>query len=90
MFMKDDAKKRIASLIISKREGDSEEIQKAPMTEEKVTSDYDMGMETAAEELLSAVESKSASSIVDAMKSLITMINDEHEDMERSNPEGEA
>ena len=86
MFMKDDAKKKIAAIIISRRgkenSTESEEIS-APKNEDGENTDYEMGMKTAAEEMISAVESKDPRKLVEATKSLMSMIKDEHEDMER-------
>lgn len=84
MFMKDDKNKRVAALIISrKKDGASEpEMKPAPVGDDGVPKDFEMGMNTAAEELISAVESKDPKKLVEAAKSLISMIKDEHESEE--------
>lgn len=88
MFMKDNRKKNVAAIIISKMKPNGEmesETKKAPETEEGTRSDYSMGMESAAEEIIAAVETKDAKKLVNAAKALVSMIKDEHEDDERSN-----
>ena len=90
MFMKDNKNKGIAALIIAKKKkpDDSEpEIQTAPKNEEGMNTDYEMGIDTALDDVMSALDSKNKASLKSAMKSLVTMIIDEQEDLSRSNPE---
>jgi hypothetical protein len=86
MFMNDDKNKKIAALIISKKKSpDSDaEVKPAPMGENGAPNDYEMGMKTAAEEMISAVESKDSKKLVEAAKSLIAMIRDEQDDEDDS------
>ena len=70
MLMKPDKKKSIASLIIGSsapQEGASE----MPGQEEEPQGD--MGLESAAEEIMSAVKSGDAKGLVDALKSFMDM-----------------
>jgi len=89
MFMKDDSKKKIAALIIAKKnpEGESE-MKNAPKDDKDNESSYDMGLDSAAEEIIQAVEAKDAKKIKEALKSFVSMCMSEEEDSERSNEEG--
>ena len=93
MFMKDDKKKSMAAVIIAKKkampEGEVEEISNAPKTEDNVMSDYDMGMDTCAEDIMSAFESKDKKALISALKSFMSMAESQDDDTERANPESE-
>jgi hypothetical protein len=73
MLMKDD-KKNSVSLIMGKLMGDKKEgeVNEAP-SEAGAVQDDSVGMETAAQELLQAIDQKSVKGIVDAIKSMIEM-----------------
>jgi hypothetical protein len=88
MMMADKGKKGIA-IILSKMKGGEEEMKKAPMSEEGAESDHEMGLTSAAEEILRAVKSDNPKALVEAMKAFYDMCGSEEEDMERSNPEME-
>lgn len=77
MLMKDDKKKSV-SLIMGKLMGDKPEVSEAP-TEDGVEQDDSVAVDTAAEELLAAIEAKSAKGIVQAIKSLIEMCSEPSE-----------
>ena len=74
MFMKDDKKKSV-SLIMDKMMGPAKE---AP-TKDGIEQDDSMAVDTAAEELISAIESKSAKGVVAAIKSLMELCESEEE-----------
>jgi hypothetical protein len=78
MLMKDDKKKSV-SLIMGKLMGQPEQ---APTTD-GVEQDDSMAVDTAAEELISAIHAKSAKGVVQALKSLMEMMDDD------SQPESE-
>lgn len=81
MLMKPD-KKNPASLIVGKLMGkpdDSESMdsEQSPMSEDgSAESDDSVAVNTAAEELMSAIEMKSAKGIVEAMRSLMELLKD--------------
>lgn len=90
MFMKDNKNKGIAALIIAKKnkpEDQESKLESAPKNEEGMNTDYEMGIDTALDDVMSALDSKNKVALKTAMKSLVTMIIDEQEDMSRSNPE---
>lgn len=90
MFMKDNKNKGIAALIIAKKnkpEDQESKMESAPKNEEGMNTDYEMGIDTALDDVMSALDSKNKVALKTAMKSLVTMIIDEQEDMSRSNPE---
>ena len=89
--MMSDNKKNRATLIIakmSKKPKDSEsEYEKPPMNERDEPVDSSMGLQSAAEELLAAVESKDAKAVMSAMKSFYDMCASEDEMMESEDDE---
>lgn len=74
MLMADD-KKNTATLIMKKMMGDKPVTEEAP-TKDGVEQDDSVAVETAAEELISAIEMKSTKGIVEAIKSLIELIQE--------------
>lgn len=66
MLMKDN-KKNMASLIVAGIKGPKE----APMSQDGAEQDNSMAEDTAAEELLAAIEQKSPKGIVEAFKNLM-------------------
>lgn len=80
MLMKD--KKKDVALIISKMKPEGEEMVDAPMSEDGGVVDNSIALESAAEELIQAVESKDASLVVAALKSLMEMAREEQEPSE--------
>lgn len=66
MLMHDDKKKKIASLIVAGIKGP----QQAPQSEDGAEQDNSIAEDTAAEELLAAIEQKSPKAIVEAFKNL--------------------
>ena len=83
--MKDDKKKSV-SLIMDKMMGPAKE---AP-TEDGVEQDDSVAVDTAAEELISAIESKSPKAVVAAIKSLIELCQSEPEANEPASYDPEA
>jgi len=75
MIMSDDKKKR-ATLIAAKLSGPME-----PM-ENEVEQDNSIAEDSAAEELIAAIESKSPKAVVEAMKSLMELCSSSEEDSE--------
>lgn len=73
MLMKDDSKKKMASLIVA--------ANKPPQASEveNVESDNSMAEDSAAEDLISAIEQKSAKGVVEAMKALIEILDTANE-----------
>lgn len=88
MMMQGDKKKGIA-IILSKMKGEPEEMKKAPMNEAGDETDHEIGYDSAAEEIIKAVESKDPKALKEALRSFVQMCGSEEEDMERSNPEME-
>lgn len=66
-----DKKKSPATMILDSIEPDAE-IKKKPM-EDNAVIEPDMGMQSAGEELMAAIESKSPMAIMDALKAAIEM-----------------
>lgn len=78
MMMTD--KKKPATLIIAKMRKDKpDEEAAAPMSPEGAENDDSMAKESAAEELLKAIESKSAKAIVEAFDSMMELCQGEAE-----------
>lgn len=75
MLMKDDKKKSV-SLIMGKLMGDKPEVSEAP-SENGAEQDDSVAVETAAEEMMSAIESKNPKAFVEAFKSLIELCESE-------------
>lgn len=75
--MMSDNKKKMATLIIGKMNGESEEAPKNASGDEV---DHDMGYESAAEEMIQAIHSKDAKALKSALKSFISMCMDEKSD----------
>lgn len=78
-MMANDKKKSI-TLIMNKMRGKPEEMTEAPTNEMGDEVDDSMGLDTAAEEILSAVASKDAKALKEALKSFMEMC-DSAEDM---------
>lgn len=78
MLMKDSKKDDIA-MILAKKLGKPDELSMPAQSEDGTAMDQSIGYNTAAEELIAAVESKSASAVVDAIKSLVQMCMNEPE-----------
>lgn len=79
MFM--DNKKKAAGLIIASMDGS---MKKAAKNEMGDLIDASAGHQAAAEEILAAIESKDAKSLMSALKSFISMCMDEYEAEEES------
>ena len=78
-----DQNKKITQVIMAKmKPGKSEEMESAPENEMGDQMDNSMALESAAEEVMSAIESKNVPGLVEAMKSLIEMCMDEYESSE--------
>ncbi|MEZ0208566.1 MAG: hypothetical protein ACAH17_00110 [Candidatus Paceibacterota bacterium] len=75
--MKDDKKKSV-SLIMGKLMDKKPEVEEAP-TEDGIEQDDSIAVDTAAEELISAIESKSPKAVVSAIKSLMDLCQSEPE-----------
>jgi hypothetical protein len=80
MLLKDDKKKSVG-LIMTKLMGDKPEMQEAPM-KDGAEQDDSMAVDTAAEELIQAIESKSPKAVVQAIKSLMELCQSEESDQE--------
>ena len=77
-LMNKDAKKNIAALIIRRREdsdGQPKETHQSPPEE----LDNQMGLMSASEEILRAVDSRDPKMLLSSIKSLIQMVNNESE-----------
>ena len=74
MLMSDDKKKQV-TLIMKKLKG-AESVEEAPVVD-GAEQDDSIAVDTAAEELIAAVESKSPKAVVQAIKSLIELIQSE-------------
>lgn len=72
MIMSGDNKKK-ATMIISKLKSGGEQMKEAPADETGAEMDPSMPKEAAAEELLAAIESKSAKAVVEALESLMEL-----------------
>ena len=68
-------KNKMAATIIANVAKKPETEEEAPMSEDGGESDDSVAMESAAEELMSAIESKSTKGIVEAIKSLVELCN---------------
>jgi hypothetical protein len=82
MLLKDD-KKKMASLIIGKLGKPEEKMEETP-TKDGVETDSSLGLQTCAEEIISAVEQKDPAMLIDALKSALEMLR---EDVQPSQPE---
>lgn len=75
--------KKAASLIMRRMKGsDSYNVEKAPTNEMGDEVDYGMGLESAAEEMIIAMERKDPKGFKTALKSFIEMCMDEEENYE--------
>jgi hypothetical protein len=72
MIMSDDKKKQ-ATLILSKK---NKMLEPVPTDESGAEMDSDMGMVSAAEEIMRAVEAKDAKMLKEALKSFYSMCED--------------
>lgn len=88
MLMKDDKKKAV-TLIMGKMLGKPEETQEAP-SKDGTEQDDSVAVDTAAEELISAIEAKSPKGVVMAIKSLMELCQQESEDYEESEEKSEV
>jgi hypothetical protein len=80
MLMKPD-KKQAVSLIMGKMLKKPTETSEAP-TENGVEQDDSVALETAAEELMQAIEQKSPKAVVESLRSLIELMDSEPESAE--------
>ena len=78
-------KKKPAALIIARMRGEKEESSEAPKSEMGAESDDSMAKESAAEELLKAIESKSPKAIAEAFSSMMELCD--YEESETSEAE---
>lgn len=77
MIMQDD-KKKMATIIISRKKPEGpEEMRTAPENENGDEMDSDMGLSSAAEEIMSAMHSKDPAALKAALRSFIEMHLDE-------------
>lgn len=85
-----DNKKNMASLIVSKINGDGEEesSMEAPKNADGAMADTEMdGTAVAADEVFAALESKDRGAFIDAMKSMVQMCMDSDADDSEYGPE---
>lgn len=75
MLMKDDPRNQVA-LIMGKLKGGKSETSEAP-TEDGAVQDDSVAVDTAAEELMAAINSKSPKAVVEAFKSLLELCQSE-------------
>lgn len=85
MFMSD--KKKPAALIIAKMRAGKEEMPKEVERNEMGDEVEDMGIVSAAEELLAAIKSESPKAIVEAMKSMMEMMESDDMPKDEEMPE---
>lgn len=78
-MMMSDNKKKASTLILKKLADGSEEMSDAPMSPEGAELDQSAGQDSAAEEILAAVEAKDASALKEAIRSMVQMCMDEAE-----------
>lgn len=93
--MKDDKKKSV-SMIIAKMKSDkpsygdmkseNENMSESPTNENGDEMDNSTAHEAAAEEVMSALESKDKKAFVSSLKSLVQMCMDEYESSEKEEP----
>lgn len=76
-------KKKAVSVLIARMKKPSEEVSKAP-EKDGVEQDSSMGLESAADEIMSAVESKNPKALVSALKSFMEMCDNESPEHEQS------
>jgi len=76
MLLKDD-KKRMATIIVGKLSGKPESMEEKPKNEMGDEMDSEMGLDAAAEELLSAMHSKDPKMLKHALRSFMEMIMNE-------------
>lgn len=81
-------KKKPAALIIAKLRGEKEEVSEAPKSELGGESDDSMAKESAAEELLKAIEAKSPKAIAEAFSAMMELCDYEESDAKEA-PEAE-
>lgn len=79
--------KKMAATIISNVAKKPETEEEAPMSEDGGEADDSVAMDTAAEELMAAIESKSVKGIAEAIKSLVELCSQSNEVEESSEPE---
>lgn len=89
MMVGKDKKQNGLAIILAGMKGKPEEMKKAPMNEEGDVTEYDMGLDSAVEEIMMAVEKKDKKMLKEALKSFITMCEMQEDDEERANPEME-
>ncbi len=77
MIMQDN-KKKAATLIMSRLGTPQEKVEQAP-TVDDVAQDYSIPLESAAEEIMMAVESKSPKALVEALKYFLELCEPEKE-----------
>ena len=76
-------RKKVASLIMKRMKGsESYSIEKAPTNELGDETDYGMGYEAAADEIIVAIGKKDVHALKTALKSFIQMCMDEQEQTE--------
>lgn len=71
-----DKKKAVSVLIARMKQPKEEQVSKAP-EKDGVEQDSSIGLESAADEIMSAVESKNAKALVEALKSFMEMCDSE-------------
>lgn len=86
MLMKDNKKGMAAAILarMPKKEGEVEETEPVEVSEDGAEMDDSVATNTAAEELISAIESKSAPAVVEAMKALMELCASEPDGDEAS------
>lgn len=84
MFLKDD-KKKVTTLILSKLGKPEEKVEEAP-SKDGVEQDSSMPLEACADELLQAVEQKSSKGIVEALKHMFQLLQEEQPEQQPEEP----
>jgi hypothetical protein len=74
--------KKLSAVIVAKMKGDKEEMSDKPMTEDGAEMSPNLGLESAAEEIMSAVKSGDSKLLVDALKSFVEMCDYSEEESE--------
>jgi hypothetical protein len=75
-MMMADSKKKASTLILKKLVDGSEEASEAPSID-GIEQDSSLGQDSAAEEILQAIESKDAAALKSAIRSMVQMCMDE-------------
>lgn len=88
MFMSDQKKKPSTLIVASMKP--SAPMEQAPKNENGDETDSSIGLESAAQDVLSAIEAKDAKQLASAMKALVEMCDDDSSEASEDAPADEA